>query len=175
MRVYTSIFVLTAVLGLQACATYEQPSKDEPYAEAVFNRGAGEGGNVFSQGRLVSYYIAKNETCSEAPRVAFFGTGDLSGNEKSVRLVPGEPLKMLAFIQVNDAGFESGQYQRTGEFKCTSEIEFTPVSGAKYDIVLSLANETCLLNVTNQASGSMPDDLVQSDSVCASKPNMIPD
>lgn len=175
MKFRTSLLGLVIISGLQACATYEQPSYETPHAIAKFKRGAGEGGNILTQGRLVSYYIATNNTCSEAPRVAFFGTGDLSGDEKSVRISTGDTIKMLAFIEVNTAGSEGGIYQRTGQSRCVAEAEFVPSSGAVYDVVLSYDGNTCALDVKDGGTAVSVEGLKQTDDVCSSKPNAIPD
>ena len=160
---------------LGACATYDQPKDTAPHASAVFKRSAGSGGNLITQGRLLSYYIATNDDCSEAPRTAFFGTGDLSGNEKSIRLKSGEPIKLLAFMKINDAGFKGGTYQRIGQNRCVSEAMFTPINGQSYDIAFEMDAASCALNITNSQSKTAPSDLIVDEKVCVSKPKTIPD
>lgn len=162
---------------LSGCASYEQPDESAPHAKATFQRSAGTGGNIISQGRLLSYYVATNDECSEAPRVAFFGTGDFAGNQKSIRLRSGEVVKILAFLEVNDAGGFGASYKRTGQTRCTVEASFVPKEGQDYLIGLEVGEQDneCMLSVIDGASAVTPPDLTVDDNVCSSKPNTIPD
>ncbi len=167
--------VLLTLAVVSGCASYQQPSATEPHATATFQRSAATGGNVFSQGRLLSFFIASNDECSEAPRAAFFGTGDFSGDRKKVRVRTDDALKVLAFLEVNDAG--GAPYQRTGQTRCTSEASFTSTEGQSYFIGLETMEDDsqCSITIIEEESGNAPTDLLVGDDVCSGKPDLIPD
>ncbi len=161
---------------LVSCATFDQPASSEPHATVNFLRSAGEGGNLMTQGRILSYFVSANESCSEAPRVAAFATGDFGSDSKSVRLPIIEPVKLLAWLRVNDAGYEGGAYQRTGQFDCSAEAQFTPQNGEDYSVSMNISEEAvCRFIIVHADSGEAPSDLVVSDEICTEKPTMIPD
>ncbi len=161
---------------ISACTTYDQPAQSEPHASISFQRSAGEGGNLLTQGRIISYFVANNESCSEAPRVAAFATGDLAGSQKTIRLPVDSPVKLLAWLRINDAGFEGGTYQRVGQFDCSAAAKFTPADGQSYIASFSVDDEAnCEFLIIDSSNDSAPIDLDVSEAVCAEKPKMIPE
>ena len=156
-----------ALLTLASCASYPQPNTSEPHATLVFDRSAGRGGNIISQGRLLTFFIAEDAQCSKRTKVAYFGTGDFRSDQRTVRVPSDVPVTVLAAFRINHASGIGVNAVRTGEEDYSSQARFIPKEGAIYKVALNQNYPGDYnINVRTDGSDEVPSDLEVGKSIC---------
>jgi len=144
----TLVIASLVTLALSATVSNSAENGKADTATIVFKKNYDRGVGL-GRGTRQLYFHLPRESCEGKKKLAAFS--GLTGDEKSIEMPAGQPVKFWAFTEFFNMGYST---------LCQHSFTFVPRAGDIYEISLKTAVEThCAVDVYEKMSGAEPPDI----------------